>query len=206
MTLANLTSLSGLSFPKLTSVECINWSSLPMLKQLIFTNKVNASKWVYISDTSLLSLDGIDPSVIEVFSISNNPLLKNVNVSATIVNSQLILSDNNPSLGVIFPNLVTALDITLINTALVSFPKLKAVYSKLQFSRGSMKSLLMPTLTQIQGNVQFTDNPLLVDLSMPWLSSIDGGFTIVNNSALMGMDFPALNCTGGILITGNFER
>jgi hypothetical protein len=206
MTLTHLTILSTLSFPSLTSVKSIEWTDLPALQQLTFTQGVTTAQDVVISDTQLNSLDGINLRTVANMDINNNLYLTLISTQITNVTQSLSIDANAQSLKVNFPNLVFAFNMTLRNISSISIPSLASINSTLGFYGDYVTSVIAPNLTTVGGDLAFVANAELTNISMPALTTVGGGLTIANNSALMTIDgFPSLKTTGAINMSGNFS-
>jgi hypothetical protein len=206
-TLTGLTILSTLSFPSLTSVDSIDWTDLPGLQQLTFTQGVSTANNVVISDTQLNSLDGINLQTVENMDINNNPYLTLISTQIANVTQSLTIDANAQNLKVEFPNLIFAYNMTLRNISSISIPSLASVNTTIGFYGDYLTSVIAPNLTSVGGDLAFVANAELTNISLPALTTVGGGVTIANNSALMTIDgFSSLKTTGAINMSGNFSR
>jgi len=207
--LEDLTILSTLQFSSLTAVNQINWITLPALQGLNFDQGISRSNNVYISNTQLNSISGIELTAVGSIDINNNFYLTTVNVNdlANVTNA-LRFSANGRDLEISFPNLVGAANLTFINVSTVAMPSLSSVAGSMGFYSDQFESFAAPNLTMTGGSLAFVDCPNLANLSFPSLTSIGGGFLIANNTALSSISgFPQLTTVvGAIDFTGTFDR
>jgi hypothetical protein len=210
LSLTGLTILSTLSFPSLISVHSIQWTDLPALEQLTFTQGVSTANNILISDTQLNSLSGIDLQTAENVNINNNGGLSLIKTHIVNITQSLTISANAQNLQVEFPNLIFAYNMTIQNISSISIPSLTSVNTSLGFYGNYFNDLnpvMAPNLTSVGGELAFVANADLTNISLPALTSVGGGVTIANNSALMTIDgFSSLETTGAINISGNFSR
>lgn len=206
--LTQMTTMTDLSFPELTKVGSINWVTLPALRALTFTTGLQETDSLYITDTQLTSLDGIDLQVASSILITNNRNLMSINMQLANVTDGIVLGDNNKELSIEFPNLIWANNMTIANCSEFSAPSLASVNSSIGFYTSTFKNLTAANLTTVGGDLSFIGNNELTNISMPILKSITGGFNIANNSALDIVDgFPKLSTVGGAVnFDGSFTQ
>ncbi|KAJ9646108.1 uncharacterized protein PV06_01941 [Exophiala oligosperma] len=199
--LTGLTIMSTLQFDSLTGVNKINWVGLPALQSLNFAQGVQQANQVYISNTQLNNLNGIELQAVSAMDINNNPYLTDVNVNdLKNVTTALSFSANGRDLEISFPNLEDAANLTFRNVSKVSMPSLSNVGGSMGFYSDSFKTFSAPNLTETGGTLAFVDSPELSNLSFPALTQIGGGFLIANNTALKAIaGFPKLKTIVGAL-------
>lgn len=204
----SLTTMSSLEFPSLSSVGAISWTTLNALQQLTFTTGVTKAKSVFITDTALTTLDGINLATVDSFEITNNAYLRTIETQVGNITEALIINNNGPNLELTFPNLIWAFNMTVRNVSSLSIPSLTVVNSTFGVYGSYMEEVLAPNLTKVGGDVAFVADSSLTNISMPLLQTIGGGLLIANNSALLDITgFPALKSTAGaISISGNFTK
>ncbi|EHY55726.1 cell wall protein Ecm33 [Exophiala dermatitidis] len=206
--LTGLTILSTLQFDSLTAVNKINWVGLPALQSLNFNQGVSKSNTVYISNTQLNNVDGIELTAVSSIDINNNPYLTTVNVNdLTNVTTALSFSANGRDLEISFPNLQDAANLTFRNVSKVDMPSLANVGGSMGFYSDSFETFSAPNLTKTGGTLAFVDSPNLSNLSFPSLTQIGGGFLIANNTNLKAISgFPKLKTIVGALdFAGTFS-
>jgi len=199
--LTGLTIMSTLQFDSLTGVNIINWVGLPALQALNFAQGISKSNQVYISNTQLNNINGIELTAVSSMDINNNPYLTDVNVNdLTNVTTALAFSANGRDLEISFPNLQDAANLTFRNVSKVDMPSLANVAGSMGFYTDSFESISCPNLTQTGGTLAFVDSPDLSSVSFPSLTQIGGGFLIANNTALKSISgFPKLKTIVGAL-------
>ena len=220
--LGNLTALSTMSFPALGSVGDMNFTGLGALGSLGFGNPgILTAGNILITNTVLTSLKGLTglTSVTGV-AISNNPYLSSIELDVTSIGGTggdatgaIDIGANDVSSGgqtIKFPNLATAVQITIRNASNVELPVLANVTQNLGFYGNLVQSIVLPNLT-FAGGIVVVDNTMLKNISMPILTTINGTngtYQIANNTLLNAIDgFEDLTTvTGGLDFTGNFTR
>ncbi|KKY30872.1 putative gpi-anchored cell wall organization protein ecm33 [Diaporthe ampelina] len=207
--LANVTLLSTLNLPALTSVGTITWQSLPALNSLSFTTGVSSAKTVTISDTFLQSLDGIDLDSVGSMDINNNRRLTKFDTSLKNLSENLNIQANGAKLSVTMPNLVWIANMTIANVTEFSSPSLEVVNGSARFDSNYFESFAAPNMTSTSGgDISFINNAQLTNITFSALESIGGALTIVNNTRLEEITgFPKLAEVGGaIKLGGNFSN
>jgi len=206
--LTGLTILSTLQFDSLTGVNRINWVGLPALQSLNFAQGVSKSNQIYISNTQLNNINGIELTAVGSMDINNNPYLTSVNVNDLAnVTTSLSFSANGRDLEISFPNLQDAANLTFRNVSRIDMPSLANVAGSMGFYSDSFQTFSAPNLTQTGGTLAFVDSPDLSNLSFPSLTQIGGGFLIANNTDLKAISgFPKLKTIVGALdFAGTFD-
>lgn len=206
--LQGLTIMSSLSMSSLRNVNSIRWITLPALQQLSFPQGVSQANNVYISDTALTTLRGIELTAVGRVDINNNQYLKTINVNAlTNVTTSLAFSANGPNLDIEFPNLGSAANLTFRDVSSISLPSLNQVPGAMGFYSNAFTSFSAPNLTAVGGTIAFVNSPNLANLTMPSLTYVGGGLQLANNSRLASINgFNALAQIGGdINFYGTFD-
>lgn len=207
--LTGLTILSTLQFNNLNGVNMINWVGLPALQSLNFGQGVSKANQVYISNTQLNNIDGIELTAVGSIDINNNPYLTDVNVNdLTNVTTALSFSANGRDLQISFPNLQDAANLTFRNVSSIDMPSLSTVGGSIGFYSDTFQSFSAPNLTSTGGTLAFVDSPDLTNVSFPQLTQIGGGFLIANNTGIKAISgFPKLKTVvGAIDFAGSFNR
>lgn len=191
--------LSSLNFASLNGVKAINWIALPQLQALTFRTGVSQANTVYISNTGLTSLQGIELTQVGSMNVNNNQYLKTINVnSLTNVTNALSFAANGPNLSIQFPNLLGAANLTFRDVSSISMPSLASVAGAMGFYSNAFSSFAAPNLTQTGGTIAFVDSSQLSNLSFPSLTIVGGGIQLANNSQLLAVNgFPDLMGIGG---------
>ncbi|KAJ5281482.1 Leucine rich repeat 5 [Penicillium angulare] len=204
-TLKRLTTLTTLSFAKLSSVGAIDWEVLPGVNSLDFTTGITDVGDVNIIDTHLTSLDGITLKKVGQLDITENSYLKSCNISnLEYATGQINFQGNYDSLEIDLPNLTNGTSMTFRNISSINIPKLKTLTGQLGFWNTDFDVLYAPDLTET-GDVVFTGNTKLTNVSLPALKTVDGGISISRNDKLQEIDLPKLSTVSGAIdLTGNF--
>ncbi|KAF7585854.1 hypothetical protein BBP40_009965 [Aspergillus hancockii] len=205
--LNGLTTLTTLSFGSLKKVGSIEFTALPNLQSLDFTQGVTEAGSVAITNTGLSSLNGISLDTVGGFDITENTNLKTVNVNNLKNATALInFAGNMDSLEVEFPNLGTGQNMTFRNVSSVSLPSLEKLKGQLGFWGNKFTSFSAPNLTETSDLI-FNDNSKLSNISMPVLKTVNGGFQIARNDKLGSIDFPKLETVSGAIdFSGEFNE
>jgi len=201
--------LSSLNFANLRGVRAIKWIALPALQTLNFRTGISQANTVYISNTGLTDLKGIELTQVGMMDVNNNQYLKTINVNAlTNVTNSLSFSANGLNLAIQFPNLLGAANLTFRNVTTVSMPSLADVAGAMGFYSNDFQSFAAPNLTETGGTIAFVDSPQLSNLSFPSLTSVGGGIQLANNTKLMSVDgFNNLqSIAGDINFYGTFDE
>jgi len=205
LNLQRLTIMSTLGLPSLTAVGSINFVTLNALQQLTFTAQVTKASSILITDTALISLDGINLQTVGNFEVTNCGELRLISTQVANVTQALTISANGPMLNLSFPNLIWANNMTVRNVSGLSIPSLAVVNSTFGIYSSYMSSILAPNLTEVGGDLALVADSSLTNASMPLLQTVTGGLLIANNSNLLDISgFPKLQNTGAISVSGNY--
>lgn len=205
MYLKSLTIMSDLSMPVLEKVGALDWTTLNALQALNFQAPLSQAKRIFITDTALTSLDGINLEQVDTFEVTNNAFLRTISTQVANITQALTINNNGLNLNLELPNLIWANNMTVRNVSQLSIPSLQSVNSTFGVYGSYMESVMAPNLTKIGGDVAYVGDAKLTNISMPMLTTIGGGLLIANCSKLMEIDgFPKLKTTGAINISGNF--
>lgn len=205
--LNQLTMLKNLNFPSLESVGSINWEGLPQLQSLNFGKGVSKANDVSIANTGLASLKGISLDTVGDFQIQNNNALESVNVNALKNASGIInFSGNKHSLNIKLPNLDHVKQLTVTNVSSLVVPSLHELTGILGLYGGSFQNFSAPNLT-FAGDVTFSDNKQLNNVSLPELKNLTGSLNIYRNDELKDINLPSLKQVGGAVDwSGKFDN
>jgi len=196
-----------LTFPRLATVDDIEWNALPNLQQLTFTSTVTKASIINIQNTELGSLEGIDLKTVDTFYIANNRYLNDITLQLANVGNSLTLEANNPAVNVSFPNMIWANNMTFRNCSSVSIPSLATINGSMGFYGNDIQEFIGANLTSVGKDLSFVSNTKLTNISLPLLTSVGGGFTVANNTELEQVDgFPDLaKVVGAVDFNGNFS-
>lgn len=207
-TVRNAESLNAIQFPKLSSVEKLEWQTLNALITLDL-GPITEAEEVTVSDTNLRSLDGIDLKSVRKLDINNNAHLTKFTTQLHDLSDNLNIQANGLNLEVALPNLVWIANMTISNVTEFSIPALRVVNGSARFDSNYFESFIAPNLTHTEsGDISFVGNGKLDNLTFPKLTSIGGGLLIANNTELSKIDaFPQLESVGGaIKLRGSFKE
>ncbi|KAJ5655475.1 Leucine rich repeat 5 [Penicillium longicatenatum] len=204
-TLDGLTTLSSLSMAELTSIGKIAWQALPALYSLSFTAGVDTVGDLNILNTALTTLDGITLETVGQFQIEDNTGLKTCNISSLKnATGQITFAGNLDTLEVDLASLGTGTSMTFRNISSINIPSLEKLTGQLGFWGTDFDTFSAPKLTA-SGDLVFTDNSKLSNISAPVLKTVDGGFTVTRNDKVQVIDLPDLETVAGAIdFTGNF--
>lgn len=208
LSLSTCTALRSLDMSSLTKVKILKLEALPKLQALGFTRTVSQATSILITNTDLTSLQGLDLETVGDFMVTNNPHLTEINVSKmTNITGYLNFAANHKDLSVRFPSLEGAHNMTFRNVSEASLPSLAKMDGLLGFYSNFFMNISAPNLTAT-GDLVFTSNSMVMNISMPKLETVKGGLQLANNSALEDIEgFPKLKLiTGALDITGKFKE
>lgn len=203
--LTDLTILTTASFGSLEKVDTINLITLPAIST--FNSKLSSADNIYISDTTLESIDGFSVlNKVNSFNINNNLYLTSIQSSLETVSDSLSFQFNGDNTTIALDNLIWANNITLSDVASASFKSLQAVNASLGFLNNSLESIKLNNLSTVGQTFTITYNDDLTTLEFDELTKVGGGLVVANNTALAKIDaFSKLQTIGGALnVIGKF--
>lgn len=208
MDLEGLTSLYALNFPKLKTIDSIQWQALPNLQEIGFTSEVTKADKIDIQNTALRSLKGINIEEADEIFIANNGYIDSISMQLGNVSTSLTLADNNEAVKVELPNLIWASNLTFRFCGSVSVPSLETLNGSLGLYNNGFETFSAPNLTSVGEAVAVVANEQLNNISFPLLTKINGNIQIANNSKLVEVDgLPQLKSIGGAFdMSGNFSK
>lgn len=207
--LRSLTSLVSIDMPSLREVKQIEWQVVPILNSAYLSNQMNGLKKITISDSSLAAIEDFSKIVeVDIFDINNNRFLEIIKANIETVHQKLSIHANAKQLELEMPKLVSAQNITIRDTSLVSLPKLETVGSSLELIENDFREIELPTLRSIGGSLGIIDNENLDLIDFSNVRDIQGGLIIANNSKMQKIDsFGKLKqIGGGIYFEGRFSE
>jgi hypothetical protein len=206
--LSELTSLSVIVFPSLSSVKIITWKVLPILSAVQFFNEINDLSSVTVSDTSLTGFSGFLTEKLKVLDINNNRFLDSITSNVEVIDESLHISANSFGTTVSLPNLRIANNMSIQDVSEINLPSLEYVQNSVSLINNPFRSLKFSNLKSIGGTLNIFKNKKLVELEFPSITEVGGGLIIANNSNIEKINFfPKLNVIGGALeIIGNIRE
>lgn len=208
MYLMGLTRLYTLEFPSLKSVGSLRWNALPVLNTLGFTAEVTQAKSIYIENTALRSLDGINLAEAETVFIANNGFITSVDMDLGNVTNALTFANNNEALAINLPNLTWASNLTFRFVGSLEMPLLKTLNGSLGLYNNGFLNFSAPSLTKVGDALAIVANEQLNNLTFPLLTTVSANIQIANNSKIEKIDgFSALKRVGSAFdMSGNFTE
>ncbi|KAF2143719.1 uncharacterized protein K452DRAFT_357347 [Aplosporella prunicola CBS 121167] len=204
--LNDLSQLSTLAFPKLSSVGEISWNYLPALGNLTFATEITRARSIYIRNTFLSSVDGINPITVKDLLISDNSYFKDITFPTTNITGLLSIQDNAELAKFSFPELISASDIALRDLGNISMPVLTTIQNNLNITRFGGAEISLPHLASVGPLLAISDCPNLSKISLPELWSTRGDFEISGNPKIASLSFPKFSEAGmNIRFQGNFS-
>lgn len=199
--------LSTLSFGSLESVGAVNWITLPNLVDTGL-NQVTECNSIYISDTNLSSLTGLNPTNVETFNINNNFNLASVSSNIETVSYGLTVAFNGDDTVVEFDDLVWANNLTFYSVASISMEKINYINKSAGFFESSVEELSFPLITQIGGDLTIENNDVLNYIDFSNVTAIGGGLVIVNNTDLLSIENidEIKTVQGAVVLKGDFDN
>jgi hypothetical protein len=207
-TMNNVTAVTTLDLGAITSVNTINWQSVPQLQTLNFGDGINKVESLTISDSFLSSLTGFTLQTIGTLDINNNGRLANMTLPLTNLSQNLIIQANGQDLSVSLPNAIWIANMTIANVTSFSAPLLETVNGSMAFDSNYFQDFLAPNLTSTtSGDISFVDNGNMQNLSFPLITFVGGGILIANNTGLGAINgFPNLQTIrGAVKLRGSFN-
>lgn len=201
------TILSTLNLAKLTKVNKFKLSALPALEKMGLTTGITDAEEIIISDTDLMTLDGLLVKSVKTFVIDNNKQVSNVSIGLKSVTKLLSISFNSPDVKVVLNDLVEAGEVNFFGVDTLSAKSLVKTES-LTISSSLIKSIYLPTLKVISKMLVIDGNSGLESLNFRDLKHVMATFQITNNESLLNFGgFRSLKVIGGsVIMKGNFER
>lgn len=208
MILRELTSLSIIVFPNLTSINFIEWRVLPILSSVHFNNEIVDLESITISDTSLTGFTGFLSNKLETFDINNNRFLDSIHSNVETIDESLHISANAYGTIVSLPNLKIANNMSISDVGDLDMGSLESVTHSVSLINNQFESLKFPHLKSIGGTLNIFKNKRLSAVNFSNVSEIGGGLIISNNTKIDKINFlPKLNIIGGAMeLVGNIKE
>ncbi|KAL0256889.1 cell wall protein Ecm33 [Diplodia seriata] len=211
--LRELTALSSMDFPLLTSVDVIEWSALPSLGNLSFSTPISRATSVNIQDTSLGSFEGLGLSNLKTVGtlyVGNNKYMENITIPhLDTVDTSISFESNgfNANNEISLPVLATAADMAFRNATSVSIPSLTNITGDLFVAGAEGATFSAGSLEEIGSTLTVVDSESLSNLSFPALAAVGGSVNISHNPNLTSLAFASLQTIGGdVYLDGTFTR
>ncbi|KAJ3479615.1 hypothetical protein NLG97_g8278 [Lecanicillium saksenae] len=207
------TLLNSIQLLKLTKINKLTLQRLGQLGDLRFSSSgVEEASTVYITDTFLSDISGLNLATVDTLQINNNRRLTKFNSNLANITTTLVLTNNGNDMQVNLTELETAQQIEVSNVKSISTPSLKTIKNSLRFETNpNLETFEAGNLTSVGtskngGSVSFINNGKLANVSFPVLKTISGDLTIVNNTKLDQITgFPELKSVENMLLGGSFS-
>ncbi|QPG75484.1 hypothetical protein FOA43_002839 [Brettanomyces nanus] len=198
--LNTLTSLTSASFPKLESVNILDWRVLPILSSVNLDKGIKRISSVILSDTSLTGFGGFNVENLKTLRIDNNRFLEMIESSVKEISGDLLIAANARNLKVKLPELKWVKSALIKNTDELDLSALQVIQSSAEFIENRFKELSLPKLKSAGTTLSIIDNNWLENADFSSLVEIGGGLMIINNDKLTQINFfPMLKSVGGAL-------
>lgn len=205
--LKQLTSLSLVSFPKLLSLQSLDWQVIPILSNINFAGTIEGLKSIKISDTSLTAISGFMSNELSFFDINNNRFLELISANMEKVTESLHISANARNAVVSLPRLTFAQNVSINDVQHLNLAELETVGASASLINNGFKTLKVPKLSSVKGTLSLVKNGELSLVDFGSLTDIGGGLLVANNTLIEHVNFlPKLNVIGGAIeLVGNFK-
>lgn len=187
LVLTNLTLLSTLEMPALTSIGSIQFQSLPALTDLNFTSGITTVDSISIADTFLSSLNSIRPPSVGELRITDNRRLMYLSLPVRNVTRDLTVRRNGAYLGIYLPFVALAKQMNISQVSSFGAPQLETIEEFAQFDDNHFTSLTAPALENC-GDLIIANGVNLTNISLPSLTTVRGQLSITNNTMLAVID------------------
>lgn len=204
-TMNNLTILSTVGFPVLTTVNTISFLALPAVEEFTFTKGLSSVSNVIISNTFLATLDGINLVNADSVDINNNNHLVTVTLPLETAKESISIEANDPYPVISLPDLTSAGTITLRNISSISLPTLSFLSGGLYLIDTTVSDFAVDSLSVVTQELIMLDNTNLSETSFQGLLSA-GSISVANNTKLSSLSFEKLSQAVNISIGGNLTR
>lgn len=201
----NVTGITGITMPELTKAQSVDWQTLSSLESVTFSFSTADS--IRVSDTFLSNLNAFSVTSLKRMEIDNNRRLAEWDSGLQTLSDELVVTSNGFDFTASFPDLVWIANMTISNVSSISLPSLQTVNGSMRFESNFFPSFSAPNLTNtVDGDISFTNNADLSNITFPALTTVGGGLLIANNTGLEAIDgFPELKTIGGaVKLRGNF--
>ncbi|KAF2786664.1 hypothetical protein K505DRAFT_330199 [Melanomma pulvis-pyrius CBS 109.77] len=204
--LTDVTALSEINFPKLSTVKTLKWISVSVLANLV--SAITSADGIDIENTKLQSLSGINLETVGDIKIVNNIFITEIEMQVTNITGVLIFEGNNADLTIKLADLKAANNMTFQSCSSIEVPALASLNDSLVLLKNTFDSFIAPNLTKIGNSLVINDNNKLTNISFPLLTGVSRALQIANNTELGKIDgLPKLAKIGADLdFHGNFSE
>jgi hypothetical protein len=161
--------LNTLDFPLLTAVDTTNFDQLPSVSTFNFSSGPSSVTNVFITNTSLSTLEGIDLQNADNIQITNNAHLVHASLPFETAKDVITVSFNGPLVNLSLPQLTSAGHIILRNIAAASLPSLNFLSDIFTLLETSVTELALDSLSVASLNLTLLYNDNLTTTSFQGL-------------------------------------
>lgn len=187
LVLTNITWLTTLEMPALTSVGSIQFHVLPALTFLNFTSGITTVDSISIEDTFLASVYGIESTSFSELNIAFNRRLVNLDLPVRNVTGKFAVYQNGPKLRIYLPDLALVKHLNVSHVSSFDAPQLETIEELAQFDENYFTSLTAPALENC-GDLIISASVNLTNVSLPALKAVRGQLSITNSTMLAIID------------------
>lgn len=196
--LNTLNSLTYISFPKLETVDALQWEVLPILTFVDLEAGIKNINSVTMADTSLSGFGGFNTETLRTLNINNNRFLEKIESTVSKITGDLLIAANADNVHVSLPNLTTVTTLTIKDTESINMENLQVVGKSADFSHNSFQKLDLSHLRSLGDTLSIIKNKNLNEVKLEKLTEVSGGLIIIDNHDLNNLDFfISLKSVGG---------
>ncbi|CAK7901450.1 cell surface GPI-anchored protein ECM33 [[Candida] anglica] len=202
------TILATLNLAQLTTVGTLVLNALPALEKTGLTAGITSAENITVSDTALISLEGINVYELAIFNVNNNKDIETIDSGLQSVTNLISISYNAEKVDVSLDKLTTANQVYFQSINSLSAANLTSVNDSLTLTSNSIDKIEFKKLTSIGKSLTINKNDNLEELDFPALTKLGGALVISDNSQLSNFDgFPNLTTIAGtVTLDGKFNN
>lgn len=202
------TILATLNLAQLTTVGTLVLNALPALEKTGLTAGITSAENITVSDTALISLEGINVYELAIFNVNNNKDIETIDSGLQSVTNLISISYNAEKVDVSLDKLTTANQVYFQSINSLSAANLTSVNDSLTLTSNSIDKIEFKKLTSIGKSLTINKNDNLEELDFPALTKLGGALVILDNSQLSNFDgFPNLTTIAGtVTLDGKFNN
>lgn len=200
LSIKDTTQLAALSFPKLDEVKKLTFIGLASLRSLAFDKGITTVEDLWIQNTELQNLAGINLKKAKSVVITANKAITNITMGLTNLTGPVDISNNNAKVEVSFPNLESATNMSFRAVGNLSLPALKTVTpGSFGIFNSDLKSFYALNFTETKDAFTIFNNTQLEDMSLGSLEKVGSSFRVESNTKLGEIKMPELESVGAAL-------
>ena len=199
--------LEHVNLAQLTTVGTLNCEALPKVEHLGLSSGITSAESVYISDTGLSSLEGINVFKLKNFDVNNNAQIKKIDAGLKKVTESLYVGFNAKKVEVQMDDLKEASNLTFSSVSSLSVANLTNITGSFSWTNSSAEQLRLDSVKSIKQDLTINNNDDLEEVEFPKLENIGGGLTILKNDHLDSIDLGKLKkVEGAVNVKGDFSN